>query len=213
VAASIGELVPQIENEEFTLFWDLDRDKLAAVSFLGRAAWLRARITMVLLVPLDALEKAGGSASSWLATTELVCAGIVALGQFYGGGKNGRNTPFCRFVDAFMHGDFSKRALDHNGNARSYCEHLQQYFRNGLDHGFAVEWGRLWMANEPDASGYLRPNPSGDGIAVCPQMLLEDFREAVDKYFARLLREGENSLMGRSFGERFENIRTQKIRS
>jgi len=190
----------EIQGRNFTLFWDLDRDRLAELPFAGRVVWLRARITETLLNPLAVLENADGAAFVWLATTELVCAGIEALGGFYGGGKDGRNTPFCRFVDAFMHGDFSKRALDRNGKERSYCEHLQEYFRNGLDHGFAVEWGRLWKADDPSAPGYLRPNPSGEGIAVCPYMLLADFREAVERYFERLL-----STAFRNYGDVFHD--------
>jgi len=203
----------EIAGRPFTLFWDLDRDRLAQAPFNERVAWLRARITQTLLEPLDVLAKAEGSVFVWLATTELICAGIEALGGLCGGSeKKGRQTSFCRFVDDFMHGDFSKTALDHSGKARSYCEHLQEYFRNGLDHGFAVEWGRLWIADDPTAPGYLRRSPSGDGIAVCPQRLLEDFREAVDKYFKRLLSEGVTSMMGQRFSDRFELIRTQKSR-
>jgi hypothetical protein len=55
----------------------------------------------------------------------------------------------------FMHRDFSEVALNKTGQTRTYCEHLQAYFRNGLDHGFTIEWGGIWKADEPGfGAGY-----------------------------------------------------------
>jgi hypothetical protein len=199
---------------ELTYFWDIDRPVLAGLSFPGRVEWLRQRIDRTLLQPLGLLEKAHTSLFVWLASTELICAGIQALGGFLGNTQFGEATPFCRFVHNFMHSDFSKCALDKDNSRITYCEHLQKYFRNGLDHGFVINWGGLWKANEPGfGGGYLRPNKDGNGIAVCPEMLLSDFRRAVGLYFDRLLSDGEQSVIGKNFTKRFESIMKQGDRN
>src|ERR1700739_2342311 len=96
----------KIEGTEFRLFWDMDRPKLAHLSFSGRAEWLQLRTVETLLKPLDVLKKAEGEALVWLAGTELICAGIHSLARFYGNGRHGLpGTSFCRFVHTFMHGD------------------------------------------------------------------------------------------------------------
>jgi len=195
-----------IEGKQFALFWDIDRAKLPSLTFEGRASWLRQRLDFTLLKPIDAIIERETDVFPWLAVAELVCAGIEALAGFFGNRQHGTGTPFCRFVYAFMHGDFCREALDANGELKTYCEHLQAYFRNGLAHGFGIEWGGLWNANAQNLPGYLRPNADGRGIAICPRGLLSDFRQAIEAYFDRLVREGENSLVGRNFAERFEAI-------
>jgi hypothetical protein len=198
-----------IEGKQFTLFWDMDRAKLPSLTFGGRALWLRHRLDFTLLRPIDAIIEREADVFPWLAVTELVCAGIEALAGFYGDKQHGTGTPFCRFVYDFMHGDYARKAPDGGGENKTYCEHLQSYFRNGLAHGFGIEWGGLWNADTQNLQGYLRPNLDGRGIAVCPKALLRDFRQAIQAYFECLACEGENSLMGRNFVERFEAILQQ----
>src|SRR5262245_9151143 len=200
---------PVIEGTSFTLFWELDRESLSRLSFLGRVEWLQLRTHKTLLDPLAMLEQQNGSAFVWLAVTELVCAGIEALGGFHGGKKNGSHSSFCNFVNSFMRSDFKREAPDLSGQPRTYCWHLQEYFRNGLDDTLGVRYGMLWLSTESDLEGYLRPDPGGVGIAVCPQMLLDDFRHAVDSYFAKLSREGPESLIGINFHRGFERVRKQ----
>ncbi len=122
-----------------TYFWDLDRATLPGLSFAERVEWLRRRIDHTLLRPIAILEANHTNAYVWLAITELVCAGIEALGGFLGNRLFGQASSFCRFVQNFMHSDFSRLAPDKNGSSAAYCEHLEKYFRNGLDHGFAIE--------------------------------------------------------------------------
>jgi hypothetical protein len=196
----------EIEGTQFRLFWDMDRPKLATLSFVGRAEWLRVRTIETLLKPLDVLKKAENDALVWLAGTELICAGIQSLAGFYGNGQHGPGTPFCRFVHTFMHGDYSKMEENIQGTSWTYCQHLETYFRNPLDHGFAIEWGGIWNDGENGMAGYLRPCADGKGIAIDPKMLLEDFRKAVNGYFLKLLNEGEKSIMGQNFQKRFEAI-------
>jgi hypothetical protein len=198
-----------IEGKQFALFWDMDRALLPSLSFDGRVSWLRHRLDFTLLKPIDAIVERETDVFPWLAVTELVCAGIAALAGFFGDKQHGVGTSFCRFVYAFMHGDFCREALDANGEPKTYCEHLQAYFRNGLAHGFGIEWGGLWNADTQNLLGYLRPNVDGRGIAICPKALLYDFRQAIEAYFERLACEGENSLMGRNFAGRFEAILQQ----
>jgi hypothetical protein len=205
-----------IEGYEYTLFWDLDRDKLSGLSFSGRLRWLRERIDLVLLKPIDVIVSAEEQVYAWMAVTELVCAGIDALAGFYGDGRHGADvradvSPFCRFVDAFMSDDFSSRkAPDAKDKEWTYCQHLQKYFRDGLTHGFAIEWGGLKHAGENGLAGYLRPASDGRGIAICPRSLLEDFRHAVEIYFDKLVREGKDSLIGQNFSKRFDGILEQR---
>lgn len=88
----------------------------------------------------------------------------------------------------------------------TFCQHLQEYFRGGLDHGFAIEWGGLWHSGEDGTHGYLRLAADGKGISVDPRELLTDFRQAVSAYFSRLESDGENSIIGENFQNRFNRI-------
>lgn len=194
----------KIEGTEFELFWDVDRDRLKGLSFTGRTEWLEQRVSESLLKPLNALSAVESTTSVSLAITELICAGIQSLASFY-------RKRFCDFVRAFMDQDFStKQAKNIDGKDWTYCDHLRMYFRNGLDHGFAIEWGGLWLSGEDGTVGYLRSARNGEGIAIDFRMLLSDFRHAVDKYFALLRREGESSTIGKNFQNRFENLLQQR---
>jgi hypothetical protein len=201
--------------ENLTYFWDIDRSILDSLPFGERVEWLRQRVDRTLLQPIAILEKAHTSAFVWMAITELVCAGIEALAGFYGDGRHDDGmptdtTPFCRFVRAFMHDDFNRVEDNAKGERWTYCQHLQKYFRDGLAHGFSIEWGGLLKAGENGSEGYLRPAPDGRGIAICPCLLLEDFRHAIEMYFDKLTREGKNSLMGQNFCRRFRGILEQR---
>ena len=203
--------MPEIEGTDFSLFWDVDRERLKGLSFPGRSEWLKLRVQETLLKPLDALVAVEKTTFVWLAITELLCAGIESLGGFYGRNRTKSDPePFCRFVHAFMSADFSKQAKNTQGKNWTYCEHLQKYFRSGLDHGFAIEWGGIWHSGEDGTTGYLRAAGDGKGIAIDPRILLDDFRQAVDKYFAQLCQEGENSTVGKDFQNRFENLLQQR---
>lgn len=195
-----------IQGINFSLWWDIDRQELKNLDFLGRVEWLENRTKRVLIDPLNELANLTNKAFVWMAVTELVCAGIESLAGFYGKDKRTRARPFCRFVNAFMDPDFSKIAKSIKGEDWTYCKHLQTYFRNGLDHGFSIEWGGLWHDGEDGTHGYLRPAGDGNGIAIDPRVLVPDFRQAVEKYFAQLLRDGENSPTGRNFQKRFDAI-------
>jgi hypothetical protein len=105
-----------------------------------------------------------------------------------------------------MHSDFYRKAHSATGDSWTYCQHLQEYFRGGLDHGFAIEWGGLWHDGEDGTHGYLRQAGDGKGIAIDPRTLLNDFCNAVDTYFDRVLRDGENSIIGENFQNRFNRI-------
>jgi hypothetical protein len=104
------------------------------------------------------LEQAEHAVFTWLAITELVCAGIEALGGFYGNGQHRGEKPFCKFVYAFMHSGFGKVAAGSDGKPRTYCQHLQDYFRHGLDHGFSIEWGGIWFSDHPDLEVICDPH-------------------------------------------------------
>jgi hypothetical protein len=163
---------------------------------------------MVLLGPLTLLVEKHNEEYVWLCTTQLVCAGIDALDGFYGNGSHGSGTFFCRFVEAFMDPGFRQKALDKKGKSKTYCEHLKNYFRHGLTHGFSIEYGVLSKAAE-QGGNYLSQNGS-NGISVCPEMLVIDFRQAVDSYFSLLVQQGEHSTIGKNFMNRFESIRKQE---
>jgi hypothetical protein len=195
-----------IQGNNFSLWWDIDRQELKNLNFLGRVEWLENRTELVLIDPLNELANLTNKAFVWMAVTELVCAGIESLAGFYGKDKRTQARPFCRFVNAFMDPDFSKIAKGIKGEDWTYCEHLQTYFRNGLDHGFSIEWGGLWHDGEDGTHGYLRPAGDGNGIAIDPRALVPDFRQAVYKYFAQLLRDGKNSTTGKNFQKRFDAI-------
>jgi len=206
----VGKMA-DIEGKNFTLFWDFDRDALRDLNFVGRIEWLRLRVNETLLRPISLLEMHIGEAFVYLAVVELVCAGIESLSDFYGNGNHGKGSQFCRFVYKFMSSDYEGEALDNEGRSISFCEHLRKYFRNGLDHGFSIQWGGLWHADEPDLTpGYLRHNKKNEGIAVCPKAFVKDFQNAVELYFQQLSKEGEHSVIGRNFTKRFKSILNQE---
>ncbi len=205
-----------IEGTEFTFLLDIDRPYLSGLSFAGRTEWLEQRIQLTLLTPIDVLVESQQKPFPWLATTALVCDGIEALSGFFGDGRHGigsasGTSPFCRFVHGFMHSNFSRELPNARGELWTYCQHLQEYFRNGLGHGFSVEWGGLWYSDDPNQQrGYLRPAQNVRGIAICPRTLIEDFRSAVKLYFSKLRNDGENSLVGQNFQDRFNAILKQR---
>jgi hypothetical protein len=207
----------EIQGTEFSLWWDVDRAKLKGLSFDGRVEWLRKRIDEVLFKPLAVMEKAEHETRVWLAVTELICGGIEAIAGFYGTGHHGpthrRPNLFCHFVSDFMDKDFSKTALNAKGQSQTYCRHLQDYFRGGLDHGFSIEWGGLWHDGEDGTVGYLRKAGDGNGIAVDPRMLLNDFRQAIHAYFVKLATDGANSTIGNNFQKRFTAILEHRSRT
>jgi hypothetical protein len=194
-----------IQGNNFSLWWDIDRQELKNLDFSGRVEWLENRTERVLIDPLNELANLTNKAFVWMAVTELVCAGINSLAYFCGGS-------FCQFVDKFMDKDFSKVAKNKEGEDQSYCEHLWKYFRNCLDHGFYIEWGGIWHHDEGGTQGYLRPTADNEGIAIDPRTLLKDFCEAKNKYFAELKQEGENSKIGKKFTKAFEAILKRKKR-
>jgi len=207
-----------IQGTEFSLFWDKDREMLRDLPFSGRVEWLEKRIDQILIGPLKALEMVEKQRYVWLAVTELICAGIESLAGFYGDGRHPTNTdpdvsPFCRFVHRFMHGDFSRTAESISEGSWTYCEHLHKYFRGGLDHGFGIEWGGLWHDGEDGTHGYLRPAADGKGIAIDPRKLLDDFCLATQKYFSALRWEGEKSLIGENFQNRFNRMLEYRSRN
>jgi hypothetical protein len=196
----------------FTFFWDFDRVNLRKLSFSGRVEWLQLRTHEVVLKPLSLLRDEADEAYVYLAAVELACAGIEGLASFLGKGRNGKKSAFCHFVSSFMHSDFQKEALDHEGKQITYCEHLKRYFRNSLDHSFAIVWGGLWHANDPKwPGGYLRPNINNEGIAICPLHFLDDLDKAVPRYFETLENDGLTSVMGQNFTKRFEGILNQRL--
>jgi hypothetical protein len=205
-----------IEDKEYSLLWDIDRSSLSSLGFAGRTDWLQQRIQLVLLNPIEVLVESEQKPFPWLASTALVCDGIEALSGFYSDGRYGKDSssntkPFCRFVHAFMHSNYSMEARNSKGEMWTFCQHLQEYFRNGLGHGFSVEWGGLWYSDDRNQQpGYLRPAQDGRGIAICPRALLEDLQRAAESYFAKLRTEGENSLIGQNFQERFNAILQQR---
>lgn len=194
-----------IQAKDFSLWWDKDRQRLKTLDFSGRIYWLEKRTQRVLIDPISELEKLGNQAFVWMAVAELICAGIHSLAGFYGG-------RFCQFVAKFMDKDFSKVAKNKKGQNWTYCEHLQEYFRNCLDHGFYIEWGGLWHDGEDGTRGYLRPAGDNEGIAIDPRTLVKDFCEATNKYFAELKQKGENSPIGQNFIKRFDAILQRKKR-
>ncbi|MGD0567055.1 MAG: hypothetical protein ABSA78_01520 [Candidatus Sulfotelmatobacter sp.] len=203
-----------IEGQTFSGFFgaDFDANKLGALSYAGRVEWLRFRFALVFLTPftkLVALES--GDCYVWLCVTNLLCGAVDALAAFEFAGVP--MLCFSKFVEKYFSPDWkTPLRLDDLTPGRSPAttpaQHLYKYFRCGLEHSFAIEWGGL-RHREDGAPSYLYERTavgSQKSLGVVPRELVADFLAAVERFF----RESASWKPGATEAERF-NLRFQEV--
>ena len=181
-----------IEDQEFTLFADRDRTKLARLSFNGRIEWFDHRLRKMLVEPLERLRPTNRGASwddlwSVLMFGTVLFNGVETLGSFCVELKSGNRKRFDAFVTRFMD--------------PVYHPHLDALwgFRNGLTHGLTVEEGHFEFFD-----GASLRVVSGE-VEIDPDSLLRDFEHALATYLQKLLPSALTSDIRVHFEGRFED--------
>jgi hypothetical protein len=150
----------------------------------------------------------------------LLCSAIEALASYeFGGGDS--MTQFSRFVEKYFSPDWMEPLALHD--LRPYrpvvksADHLYRYFRGGIEHSFAIEWGGL-RHREDGAPMRRRGNgePSylferlatgnQNSLGIVPREFVADFYQAMDRFFASATRWDDADPERTHFNARFENI-------
>jgi hypothetical protein len=204
----------EIEGQTFSGFFgaDFDANKLRALSYAGRVEWLHFRFELVFLTPftkLVALESA--DCYIWLCVTNLLCGAVEALAAFEFSGLP--MLCFSQFVEKYFSPDWKKALrLDdltpRRSSATTPAQHLYKYFRCGLEHSFAIEWGGL-RHREDGAPTYLferKAVGTQKSLGIVPRELVADFLAAVEKFFGTAAGWTPGTSEAERFNLRFEQV-------
>src|SRR5271163_4445848 len=138
----------EIEGQTFTGFFgrEFDADKLRALSHAGRVEWLKFRFNLIFLTPFKELTALDSDECYvWLCVINLLCGAVEALASYEFAVDT--MTGFSRFVEKYFSSDWKQPLTLHDLRpyrpATSPGEHLYRYFRGGIEHSFAIEWGGL----------------------------------------------------------------------
>jgi hypothetical protein len=212
----------EIEGQTFTGFFgrDFDADKLRALSHTGRVQWLRFRFGLVFLAPFKRLRALDSDdCYIWLCVMNLACGAIEALASYEFASDT--MTAFARFVEKYFSPDW-KQPLGlhdlrpHRAITRP-AEHLYRYFRGGIEHSFAIEWGGLRHREEG-----VPPRRRDDGtlsylferlavankqsLGIVPREFVDDFYRAMEAFFQTAASWQSGSREREQFDARFEEV-------
>jgi hypothetical protein len=203
-----------IEGQHFSGFFgaDFDANRLRALSYAGRVEWLRFRFGLVFLTPfkkLVALES--GDCYVWLCVTNLLCGAVEALAAFEFAGLP--MLCFSQFVEKYFSPDWKvPLRLDDLTPSRSpattAAQHLYKYFRCGLEHSFAIEWGGL-RHRQDGAPSYLFERTAVEAqksLGIVPRELVADFLAAVERFFQAAASWKRGTQEAERFNLRFEQV-------
>ncbi len=204
----------EIERQTFTGFFgaDFDANKLRALSHVGRVEWLRFRFGLVFLTPftkLIALES--GDCYIWLCVTNLLCGAVEALAAFEFGGLP--MLRFSQFVEKYFSPDWKVALklddlIPAKSPATTPAHHFYKYFRCGLEHSFAIEWGGLRHRAEGAPSYLFERTALGaqKSLGIVPRELVADFLGAVEKFFEAAASWKPGTKEAEGFNLRFEQV-------
>lgn len=184
----------QIEDQEFTLFYDYDqlRDrKLTQLTDDGQVEWFRLRMECVFLEPLRRIfdresvahrelnsspEDDGPSRTVMIAAFSILLNGIEALGSFLTSTRTSNRDNFYAFITNYM------RNWDTIVSGTSYqtdClpEILWKHFRNGVAHGFVIEGGGIDY--EADETRWLVRDRC---LEIGPERFFDEFQTGVGAF-------------------------------
>jgi len=161
----------KIEDQNFTGFFgpDFDANRLRALSHGGRVEWLRFRFNLIFVKPFKGLVALDSDdCYVWLCVVNLLCGAVEALAGFEFSDRDPM-LRFSRFVEKYFKPDWKQplKLYDlksYRSPATQPAEHLYKYFRCGLEHSLAIEWGGL-RHREDGAPSYLHErNVVGDQL-------------------------------------------------
>jgi hypothetical protein len=140
-----------------------------------------------------------------------LCGAVEALAAFEFAGLP--MDCFSQFVEKYFSRDWQiPLRLDDltpgRSPAHTPAQHLYKYFRCGLEHSFAIEWGGL-CHKETGAPGYLfERNAVGTrkSLGIVPRELVADFYEAMERFFQAATGWEADTQEGRRFNLRFEQV-------
>jgi hypothetical protein len=193
----------------------LDKDNLSKLDHVGRVLWLKYRFDTFFIDPFRKFVALDGQGTYiWLCAVNLLCTAVEALASFeLNLGRGNGMQEFAQFVEghfpAFGAVPFELDEPALKGNpARRPAEHLYRYFRNGLAHGFCIEWGGL-LHREDGAPDYLSTrNPLGTlkSLVIAPRDLIAEFEIAICDFFSKAASWPIGSSEYACFNERFESV-------
>jgi hypothetical protein len=208
-----------IDGTEFSGFPGRDFLKLAALTFQGRINWVEYRFKVFFLDTFDRVVMLEHETYIWLCVVNLLTSAVEALAHFESNDHSGQ-VRFALFVARYFDPVFrSPMQLDEPPTARgrpapTSAEQFYKYFRSGLAHSFCIEWGGL-LHREDGAPNYLFETPQGHhgqlALGIAPRELVNDFRQATERFFAALRARQPHEPEYIQFNRRFEEVYHNKI--
>jgi hypothetical protein len=213
----------QIGGQEFTGFFgaDFDANRLRALSHAERVEWLTFRFELILLTPFKKLVALdSGDCFVWLCVVNLLCGAVEALASFeFDGGDP--MTAFSNFVEKYFSPDWTQHLnLDdfrpYRPATRS-ADHLYKYFRSGLEHSLAIEWGGLRHREDGAPENMLADGTlsylfertavgTRKSLGIVPRELVADFYVAMEKFFQAAASWAAGTQEYEVFTARFEQV-------
>src|SRR6266404_9446939 len=205
----------RIEGQDFTGFFGpgFDANKLRALSHVGRVEWLRFRFNLIFAKPFNGLVALdNGDCYVWLCLVNLLCGAVEALAGFEFPGRNPM-LRFSNFVEKYFRPDWKQPLNLHDlkpyrNAATKPAEHLYKYFRCGLEHSLAIEWGGIRHRGEGAPSYLFERKAAGDhnSLGVVPRELVDDFLTGVERFFQAASSWDTGVQERNQFNRRFEEV-------
>lgn len=183
-----------IGGQDFTLYYDYDRQNLSCLDADGKVEWFKRRMEFVFLEPLKALY--GGKTPAYRAlnstksgdlparsfvipTFSVLLNGIEALGSFLTtSSKN--HARFYAFIETYMKAWDRSLPNSPYPDLHNVKEILWEHFRNGIAHGFRIEGGGLGNEANSVTDGWQVV----DGrFQIGPHRFFSDFLVGVGTFF------------------------------
>lgn len=177
--------------------------QLAALPFDDKLKYLKARVTLAILDPLDEIlsfEASGITRKYHLLNliTVLSCA-IDGLGSFLVPAGSSKKSCFKAFATGFMDHRFSNKIC--TSTQTPYWKFMWDFFRNGMAHTVCIEKGGL----ERRSHRYFKDDPL-TGLIIDVDFLVRDFKRGVRELFRDLRTAGHAGVYANSFEDRFNRV-------
>jgi hypothetical protein len=183
-----------IENMTFELFYTHDQlrdNKFSQLSSGGKVEWLRLRMQMIFIEPLNRLldrnsvawktlnshaEEEDPRRTVDIASFSILLNGVEALGSFLFPPNRNKQRNFFRFIKDYMPDwNVVVQGTTHTTKDMPYI--LWQHFRNGIAHAFVIELGGI------EFSLSSRWEVQDGVLAINPKKFYDDFLVGQVKFF------------------------------
>lgn len=192
----------KIGKRRFTGFHGGDWQNLQGLSHGQRVRWLKFRFSKVCLRPLNILLTLEKEAFIWLVVFDFTCSAINGLASFEFQGGDG--DMFRQFVTTHfkrLRTFTTKFNRPHSETEDDAAAALWKWFRCGISHGLAIEWGSISStANYVERRG-LSPRKF---MVIDPKEYIRDFKQACNDFF-REAATWDGTPKGNIFKTHFEN--------